>query len=311
MKTERRALFVSLVLSLSLASFTPMRAIENESKGAPRELNCGTQTAIVETPLRLFEIALYKTDDFKVPCAMVDAAAKDDRTEYMRAVVEDLIRSEKFFTNSRMLVKLAERLLDLGVDPNLRFFHETMSLSDLACIRLLSRDANGIDNSDYKRLMQKLISLNATVYDRLPLPESSVEHKSFSGKHQREALSLVSPQYAQDVVFVDRIKELGLESSVMSEQHWPSAECELAERAKNRPCNLEWLQEQCPAKAGEFWSCEDAYNRVLHSCLAPDPLPEVIANLVEEYHDYVVDAGEPVPYDAERSEDGGQAPEHG
>jgi hypothetical protein len=281
-KVLSKGLVLSLMLSLGvLAFFTPMRAMENESKGAPRELNCGTQTAIVETPLSSFETALYYTHDFKATCAMVDAAAEGDRTKYMRAVVRNLTSSGRSFANSRMAVKLAERLLDLGVDPSLRFFGKTMSLSDLACMRLLSRDANGIDNSDYKRLMQKLISLNATVYDRLPLPENRL----MSGKHQREALSLVGSRYAQDqdVVFVDRRKELGLgDAVVMSEQYWPSDEYELAERAKNRPC-LEWLQQQCPAEADEFWSSEDAYSCILLSYLQEHLSPPGVGEVIAEY----------------------------
>jgi hypothetical protein len=321
--TISKSLFLSLALSLSLTSVVPIyAAMEDDAKFSEKDFERLLLTKQKESKAELFDKAVV-AGDFEVARGLIEAGRKSDWELYTNVIMEHLQRGEALFDQSRMQVQLMELLFDKcmewgGRDDSGRLYRyydpvdwfireyidgneNRLAISELALARILERHKHGIDYSDYERLMKKLISRHVTIYDNTQIP-------GFSGKHQGQALNLVDPFYGGFVAD-------GKTGWVNGEQCSPEAflsEQRLIKRAKERPVNLDRLRKQClPSQAGEPCSSEDAYNRVLHSYLAPDPLLNDIAKLVEEYHDYVVDAGEPVPYDAERSEDGGQAPEHG
>jgi hypothetical protein len=258
MKTERRALFLGLILSFgNLIFFAPpcaagykvryefdmyrvAREWEEEKKKEKdpeattpvvfycplEELNNDIDEG-VRPRAELFARALVGAD-FEAGCKIIDAVNpdSDEGDTYLDVLTMLLEEDDEWFERSNVRVKLTEYLLDKGAIGGIDSSQDIIPLLDLALFRVLERHRHGIDNAAYKCLVKKLLSLHIPpwLYET-----SSILH--FSLKDQWEALDLVDLTYRNTVEFhaghawnrFSRPSESRLIARMKAEQGWLQA----------------------------------------------------------------------------------------
>jgi len=174
----------------------------------------------------LFARALVGAD-FEAGCKIIDAVNpdSDEGDTYLDVLTKLLEKDDEWFERSNVRVRLAEYLLDKGAIGSIHHSRDIIPLLELALFRVLERHRHGIDNSAYKSLVKKLLSLHIP-----PWLHETPSIFDFSLEDQWEALDLVDPAYRNTVE---------LHSGYPWNRFNPPSESRLVERMK---AEQGWLQ---------------------------------------------------------------------